>query len=370
MARPQHWVYRLRYGWMIPGILLSACQPTMAPMSSQIPSLDPAENGALNTTSIEVIQAERPAGAPLLLSTLATTQISKDAILPAVQPLEVQGDLVLAGSNAMAPLVQVITERFIDEGFAGSAEFNQIGSAAGFDIFCQEGSSDIALASRAISEAEQQACNAIGRQPVALQVGTDALAIVVGQGNDFVDSVTLAELKQIFTAEYWSEVRPEWPRELIQRTIPESGSGATRLFASAVFDNNPEPLLTAPNTEIFSEDEDYLVQTLAVNPYAIAFFSYAYYTSNQDTLSIIQIDGVGPTNREAYPLVRPLFLYTDATLLSQKPEVGTFLNFFLTHVDEEIRPLGYASLPRDTLNNTKQTLVTLLRGNTPIDNSE
>lgn len=85
---------------------------------------------------------------------------------------------------------------------------------------------------------------------------------------------------------------------------------------------------------------------------------------------IYKIDGFGPTNREAYPLVRPFFLYTDARLLSQKPEIGAFLNFFLTHVDEEIRPLGYTSLSQDRLNNTKQTLLTLLRGNIPAANSD
>ena len=305
--------------------------------------------------------AERP---PLLTAQESTPiafnpQTQTDNILPPVSPLAVRGDLMIAGSNAMVPLVEAVAERFIDEGFSGGLTIERIGSKAGFEVFCEEGA-DIAIASRSITAEERQACAAAGRQPVALAVGTDALAIVVSEDNDFLTEVTQSELAKIFTAEHWSDVRPDWPEQLIRRTVPEPGSEALRLFVDEVFEGDPEPLLQAANSDFFREDEDYLVQALAVDPYAIAFFSYAYYQDNRNTLKLIAVDSASPINREQYPLLRTLFLYADAATLGSTPQVAAFLNFFLTHVNEAISQLGYFSLPQAELDESKTALRMLL----------
>ena len=41
-----------------------------------------------------------------------------------------------------------------------------------------------------------------------------------------------------------------------------------------------------------------------------------------------------------YPLARPLFIYSDAAIMKEKPQVAAFINFFLTYVNEEIRDVG------------------------------
>ena len=259
----------------------------------------------------------------------------------------------------MAPLAEAVAERFIDEGFSGGLDIEGVGSGAGFEVFCQEGS-DIAIASRAITPAEQQACAAMNRRPVALPVGRDALAIVVSEDNDFLESVTRQELAKIFTVEYWSEVRPNWPEELIRRTIPEPGSGALDLFTARVLDGDLQPLLQAANVSFVGEDEDYLVQALISDPYAITFFSYTYYRSNRDSLQPVSIEGASPNSRTDYPLVRPLLLYTDANDIGVKPQIGAFLNFFMTHANEEMTVLGYTPLVTQQLDDTKTELLTLL----------
>ena len=60
-----------------------------------------------------------------------------------------------------------------------------IGSTAGFQRFCVEGDIDIANASRPIKPTEVELCKKNKREPVEFRVGTDALAIVVSQENDF-----------------------------------------------------------------------------------------------------------------------------------------------------------------------------------------
>ena len=42
-----------------------------------------------------------------------------------------------------------------------------------------------------------------------------------------------------------------------------------------------------------------------------------------------------------YKLARPLFIYSDAKILKDKPQVAAFVNFYLSYVDEEIQTVGY-----------------------------
>ena len=107
-------------------------------------------------------------------------------MLPEVNPLEVKGDIVTAGSSTVYPLAEAMAERFKDEGYAGNITIDSIGSGAGFERFCVAGETDIANASRAIKDSEVESCQAIGREPIEFRVGTDALAVVVNPANDLV----------------------------------------------------------------------------------------------------------------------------------------------------------------------------------------
>jgi phosphate transport system substrate-binding protein len=42
-----------------------------------------------------------------------------------------------------------------------------------------------------------------------------------------------------------------------------------------------------------------------------------------------------------YPLARPLFIYSDATIMREKPQVAAFIDFYLSYVDEEVIGVGY-----------------------------
>ena len=107
----------------------------------------------------------------------------------------------------MTPLVAAVLQRAVHRaGFSGALDIAQMGSGAGFEMFCTENKADVVMASRAMTPSERQTCSAIGRNPVSLAVRIDALAIVVSADNSFVKDVTLQELKEIFTADYWSDV--------------------------------------------------------------------------------------------------------------------------------------------------------------------
>jgi phosphate transport system substrate-binding protein len=189
-------------------------------------------------------------------------------------------------------------------------------------------------------------------------VGTDALAVVVSQDNDFIEDASFEELAAIFSeAETWSDVNPSWPSEEILRYIPGTDSGTFDYFVEEVFDEDEEPILSAANTQL-SEDDNVLVQGILGSPYAIGFFGYAYYAENADTLRILSIEGVEPTGASVdageYPLARPLFVYSDAGILAEKPQVAAFLNFYLTYVDEEVVDVGYFPASTEALDAARQ----------------
>jgi phosphate transport system substrate-binding protein len=265
--------------------------------------------------------------------------------LPGVNPLKVTGNIITAGSSTVFPLSERMAERFKEEGYSGTITIDSIGSGAGFERFTVAGETDIANASRGIKAAEIENAREIGREPIEFRVGTDALAVTVSKENTFLKNVTMDELARIFSsAELWSDVNPSWPNQPILRFIPGTDSGTFDYFSEEVFDKQVEPLLNASNLQL-SEDDNILVQGIKGSPYAIGFFGYAYYAENEDALNIVDIEGVQASaenvDNGTYPLARPLFIYSDATIMREKPQVAAFIDFYLSYVDEEVIGVGY-----------------------------
>jgi phosphate binding protein len=290
--------------------------------------------------------------------------------LPEVNPLEVTGDIISAGSSTVYPLSEVMAERFTDEGYSGNITIDSIGSGAGFERFCTAGESDIANASRPIKEEEIANCAKINRTPIEFRVGTDALAVVVNPKNEFLQDVTLEQLAMIFSTDVaqWNEVDPSWPAEPILRFSPGTDSGTFDYFVEAVMtpaygDEANAKLLDAANLQL-SEDDNVLAQGVEGDVNAIGYFGYAYYEENADRLNVLKIEGVEPgadtVDNHSYPLARPLFIYSDATIMTERPQVAAFINFYLSYVDEEISSVGYFPASDDALNASRQALLDVL----------
>ncbi len=285
--------------------------------------------------------------------------------LPVADPLAVSGSIVSAGSSTVFPLAEAIAERYQAEGFSGQITIDSIGTGGGFERFCGTGETDIANASRPIKDEETANCAAIGRTPVEFRIGTDGLAVVVSQENDFVQDLTLEQLALAFsTAKTWADVDPSFPDEPIERYIPGTDSGTFDYFTEMLFpdlgDGAANPQLEAANLQQ-SEDDNILVQGVAGSPYAIGYFGYAYASENRDTVRLLAIEGVAPNFETVeggvYPLARPLLLYSDAAILQAKPQVADYINFFLTYVNEEIVAIGYFPAGAETLTSARCTFV-------------
>jgi phosphate transport system substrate-binding protein len=293
--------------------------------------------------------------------------------LPAVDPLSVMGDITIAGSSTVYPLTERIAELFTDEGYSGVITIDSIGTGGGFERFCEAAETDIANASRPIRDGEAEACVASGRPAIEFRVGTDALAVVVSAENDFVESLTIEQLGRIYAGEYttWDQVDASYPAEAIQLFSPGSDSGTFGYFAEEVvaslFEGDDADalaeaaILNAPGVQL-SEDDNVLVQGVEGSPYAIGYFGFAYYSENAEGLRALAIDGgdgaVTPDFETAedgtYPLARPLFIYSAAEVLAEKPQVADFIAFYLTNVDSVIQDVGYFPASVNAENVAKQ----------------
>jgi phosphate transport system substrate-binding protein len=309
--------------------VLAACGPAATEAPVVEPTAAPAE-----PTAVPAEPTAAPAEDPM-------TMYAPDAVT---------GDIITAGSSTVFPLTERMKQRYEEEGFAGNLTVDSIGSGAGIERFCVAGETDIANSSRAIRDTEVESCAGIDRTVVGFLVGIDALAVTVSSENDFVTDVTLEELALIYsTATNWSDVRPEWPNEPIQRFSPGTDSGTFDYFVEAVMaevlgDTGEAAILDSEGTQ-FSEDDNVLVQGVQGSPYAIGYFGYAYYQENASTLKPLSVNGIEPNEETAesgeYPISRPLFIYSSTEIMQEKPQVSSFIYFYLNNVLDEILDVGY-----------------------------
>lgn len=349
---------------------------TPAPAATTAPTAAPAATTAPATEA--PVATTAPTAAPAATTAPATAPAASGA-LPEVNPLDVKGDIITAGSSTVFPLSEAVAEQFRSEGYAGNITIDSIGTGAGFERFCAAGETDISNASRPIKDSEKEACAAIGRTPIEFRVGTDALAIVVNPENDWLtDGVTLAELAQIFSKDTtnWSDVNPAWPNEPIKRFTPGTDSGTFDYFVEAVMDKayvkdakadkgkGEAALLGAANLQL-SEDDNVLVQGVEGDKHAIGFFGFAYFVENEGKLKDLPVEGVAPSaetvNAGEYKLARPLFLYSDAKIMQDKPQVASFISFYLQNVDAVIGEVGYFPAPADALQQSADALMAAMK---------
>jgi phosphate binding protein len=264
-----------------------------------------------------------------------------------IEPAEATGDIITAGSSTVFPLTEKMAELFQQEGYGGNITVDSIGTGAGFERFCKTGETDISNASRAIKAEEVEACRALGREPLEFRVGTDALAVVVNPDNPVAErGLSLEELSKIFNGEItsWKQLDAAFEDKKIEVYSPGTDSGTFDYFVEAVLAKDETKLLAVEGAQ-FSEDDNVLAQGVEGSPYAIGYFGYAYFAEAGDKLKAVPIDTVAPAqdtvDNGAYPLARPLFIYSDAAIMAEKPQVAAFIGFYLQHVNEHILDIGY-----------------------------
>ena len=282
---------------------------------------------------------------------------------PPATEVALSGEIAIDGSSTVYPITSAVAEEFqklhqdlrITVGFSGTG--------GGFEKFIA-GETDINNASRYIKDEEKTSLDENGIAYKELEVAFDGLSVVVNHANDFVDYLTVDELKKMWepssTVMTWQDVRPEWPAEEIKFFSPGADSGTFDYFTEEVVGESG-----AIRTDITaSEDDNVLVTGVAGEETAIGFFGYAYYQENKEALKIVPIDsGSGPIEPNDQtimdgtytPLSRPLLIYVREDAL-EKEEVKAFVTYYLTEGIALVPQVGYVSLPDENYAATLESL--------------
>ncbi len=267
------------------------------------------------------------------------------------------GTILVDGSSTVGPISQAVAEEFQKQFSDVRVPVGISGTGGGFKKFCAQ-ETDVSDASRFIKASEQELCDENGIGYIELPVAIDGIAVVVNQRNDWIgDSITTEELKRLWAPESegqvtnWSQIREGLPNEPILLYGPGTDSGTYDYFTKAI--NGEEGASRGDFTP--SEDDNVLVQGVSGDAGAIGFFGLAYYEQNAEILKALQVDGgsgpVFPTTENVLtgkysPLSRVIFIYV-STVAAERPEVQTFVEFYLNNAASLVGQIGYVPMPAE-----------------------
>lgn len=270
---------------------------------------------------------------------------------------QAQQTIRIDGSSTVYPVTEAVAEEFQKE-TKGTVKVTVgiSGTGGGFKKFVR-GESDISDASRPILAQEMLEAKQNGIEYIELPVAFDALTVMVHPKNNWVDYLTVDELKRIWEPAAqgkitnWKQVRNTFP----DRPLTLYGAGAD----SGTFDYFTEATVGKAKSSrgdfTASEDDNVLVQGISSDENSLGFFGYAYYAENKNKLKAVPI--VNPqTNKPVLPsgdtvidgsyqpLSRPIFIYVSTKSLA-RPEVQKFVQFYLENGADLASEVKYVPLP-------------------------
>lgn len=260
--------------------------------------------------------------------------------------------IMVDGSSTVFPIMEAVAEEYSAANPNVKATIGVSGTGGGFEKFIAN-ESDISNASRPIKEEEKQALDDAGIKYTEFKVALDGLSVVVNKENNWVDQLTVEELKKMWTdnsgVETWADIREGWPEEEIKFFSPGADSGTFDYFDEVILGGEQ-----IRKSAALSEDDNVLVQGVSGTKHAIGYFGFAYYLENKDTLKVVPIvnkEGKAVTpNQETIqsgeyePLSRPLFIYVKHKALDDKT-VYDFTKYTLEKAGKMTEAVGYVALP-------------------------
>ncbi len=293
---------------------------------------------------------------------LATAWLTVASSLAAQESQSIKID----GSSTVYPITQKIVDDYqTNQKQPVGIEVNFSGTGGGFEKFCR-GETDISNASRPIQLEEMSACNDSGVRYIELPVAFDALTVVVNPQNDWLDSITVEELDQIWSPDAegkvtrWNQIRPSFPDQPLNLYAPGEDSGTFDYFTEAIVGKAG----TSRRDVTSSEDDNVLVQGVSQDPNALGYFGLAYYEQRAAQMKAIAIDSgngavlpsVETVEQAQYqPLSRPLFIYVNAAYAQQNQDLRQFIDYYLAQAPELVKEVGYVPLPEEAYQIDKVT---------------
>jgi len=245
----------------------------------------------------------------------------------------------IKGSDTMVNLVQAWAEKFMEKNQSDFIAVTGGGSGTGISSLIS-GTCDIAASSRTIKIKEMDIAKQKGINPYEIKIALDGLAVVVNPANP-IDKLTVDQLAQIFTGKIknWKEIGgPDMKIVLLSR---EMNSGTHIYFKEHILrkgdPNSKEEF--APSALLLSSSQS-IADEVAYNTSAIGYYGMGYISLKQKAVFIAKdnkSEYIAPTVENvmngAYPISRPLFLYTNG---EPADLVKKFIDFALSKEGQDV----------------------------------
>ncbi len=279
------------------------------------------------------------------------------------------GAVVVDGSSTVAPLTEAAADLFRDVEAGVNVTVATSGTGGGIEKFCA-GETDIADASRAIKDEEITACADAGIEFTEIVIGNDGLAVVVPAANDFVQCLTVEQLATIWgpaaegTVTNWNQVDPSFPDVELALFGPGTDSGTFDYFTKEV--NGEEGAIRTDYSP--SEDDNVLVQGISGAEGGLGFFGLSYVEENADLVRAVAVDGgngcvdaseTTVQDGSYSPLGRPLFIYVNNASYAEKPQVKSFVDFYVENAAEAASLALLIGLTDEQVTTAKDELASL-----------
>jgi phosphate transport system substrate-binding protein len=301
---------------------------------------------------------------PLVVLVFGIACIGPASEIPArASATDVGGDIEVDGSSTVFPITEAVAEEFRKTFPDVKVNVGVSGTGGGFKRFIA-GETDINNASRPIKDSEAETATANGVEYLELEIAIDGLSVMVNPENEFVDCLTVQQLKDIWepssSVDSWNDVNPVWPDTELRLYGPGTDSGTFDYFTEVIVE---EAQASRPDYTA-SEDDNVLVQGIGGDRNALGYLGYAYYAENKDNLKLVSVDGgdgcVLPSETTIQdgsyqPLARSLLIYVNKARLT-RPEVKGFLEFYMGNGGELAVEVGYVALPREVYLGNKALL--------------
>ena len=258
--------------------------------------------------------------------------------------------IIVDGSSTVVRISEAAQEEFKASNPSITVTVDEHGTGGGFSRYLQN-EVDIVDASRPAKPDEEAKAKAQGLDWSRFVVGYDGITLVVNPKNDFVKSLSVAQLKAIWEpgskVKTWKDLDSSWPDRPIVLYSPDNDSGTFEFFTEAIVGKAKSQREGVQQ----SSSDNTLVLGVAGDEDGLGYFGYAYYSSNQDKLRAVAVQN-GPdakpvlpspdtiADKTYAPLSRPLFIYVKNSA-ARRPEVARFVKYYVENLDSLSTKGGY-----------------------------
>jgi phosphate binding protein len=281
------------------------------------------------------------------------------------------GSIAIDGSSTVAPLSEAAADLYRSVEPGVNVTVATSGTGGGFKSFCA-GETDISDASRPIKDKEAADCKTNGIDYTEIIIANDGLSVVVNPENDWATCLTVEQLATIWgpasegKITNWNQVDSSFPDVPLSLFGAGTDSGTFDYFTEEI--NGETGAIRADYSP--SEDDNITVQGVSGDKGAMGFFGLSYVEENKESVKALDIDGgagcITPSSDTVRdgtytPLGRPLFIYVNNASYAEKPQLRSFIDFYVENESKVSEAALFIALTADQKTKAQAELATLVK---------